>query len=240
MSAQRILDFEGVVNARDLGGVPVAGGRVRWGAVVRAESPSKLTAVGWDRVWQHGVRTIIDLTGPDEEELDRAARPAGLSTIRVPLDDTSDTEFWDRWGGAFSCTPLYFGPFLDRYPQLVGEVITAIADAGPGGVLVHCGGGRDRTGLICLVLLAALGASARDIAEDYAISHQRRAEQCAAAGFGDDTPKVEQFLAQQGTTERDALDEVLGGRDFAAYVKTAGLLGESGFAALRERLLEPA
>ncbi|TWG09074.1 tyrosine-protein phosphatase [Saccharopolyspora dendranthemae] len=240
MSAQRILDFEGMVNARDLGGVPVAGGRVRWGAVVRAEHPARLTAVGWERVWQHGVRTIIDLTGPGEEEPERAPRPAGLSTIRIALDDTSDTEFWDRWGGAFSCTPLYFGPFLDRYPQLVGEVAGAIADAEPGGVLVHCGGGRDRTGLICLVLLAALGASARDIAEDYAISHRRRAEQCAASGMGDDTGKVEQFLTQQGTTERDALDEVLGGRDFAAYLKTARVLGESGFATLRERLLEPA
>lgn len=240
MSAQRILDFEGVVNARDLGGVPVAGGRVRWGAFVRAEHPARLTAVGWERAWQHGVRTIIDLTGPDEDELDRAARPAGLTAVRLPLDDTSDSEFWDRWGGAFSCTPLYFGPFLDRYPQLVGEVVGTIADAGPGGVLVHCGGGRDRTGLICLILLAALGASAQDIAEDYAISHQRRAEQCAASGFGDDTPKVAEFLAQQGTTERDALDEVISGRDFAAYLTTAGLLGESGFAALRERLVDPA
>ncbi|GAB3685254.1 tyrosine-protein phosphatase [Saccharopolyspora tripterygii] len=240
MSSQRILDFEGVVNARDLGGLPVAGGRVRWGTVVRAEHPARLTAVGWERVWQHGVRTIIDLTGPDEDELDRAARPAGLTALRLPLDDTSDTEFWDRWGGAFSCTPLYFGPFLDRYPQRLGEVLGTIAEAGPGGVLVHCGSGRDRTGLICLILLAALGASAQDIAEDYAISHQRRAEQCAASGLGDDTSKVREFLARQGTTEREALDEVISERDFAAYLATAGRLGESGVAALRERLVDPA
>lgn len=238
MSRQRILDFDGFLNARDLGGLPAGGGWTRWGAVVRAEHPAKLTAAGWDGLSQHGVRTVIDLTGEDEDETDRFPRPAGLTTIRIPLDDAPGPEFWDRWGGAFTCTPLYFGPFLDRFPGLVGEVVGALVRAEPGGVLVHCGGGRDRTGLIALVLLAALGVSARDIAEDYALSHQRRAELCAAAGLDDDTPRVREFLAQQGSTEREALDAVLAGRDFADYLRTAGL-GDRGLAALHERLVTP-
>ncbi|WP_406688937.1 tyrosine-protein phosphatase [Saccharopolyspora sp. ID03-671] len=239
MSRQRILDFDGLVNARDLGGLAAAGGRTRWGAVVRAEHPANLSASGWGDVQRHGVRTIIDLTGEDEAEPDRGPRPAGMTTIRIPLDDPSDTEFWDRWGGVFSGTPLYYGPFLDRFPGRVAEVVDALVRAEPGGVLLHCGGGRDRTGLIVLVLLASLGVSAADIAEDYALSHQRRAELCAMAGLGDDTPKIRAFLAERGTTEGRALDEVLGGRDFTDYLRTAGL-GEEGLAALRERLLDPA
>ncbi|MEV4644033.1 tyrosine-protein phosphatase [Saccharopolyspora sp. NPDC049357] len=239
MSGRRVLDFNGLLNARDLGGLPAEGGRIRWGAVVRAEHPAALTEAGWEDLWQHGVRTIIDLTGLDEDETDRAPRPAGLTTVRIALDDSSDTEFWDRWEGAFSCTPLYYEPFLDRYPLLVAEVVGAVVHAELGGVLVHCGGGRDRTGLITLVLLASLGVSAQDIAEDYAISHQRRAELCAAAGLGDDTPKIREFLARHDATERGLLDEVVNGRDFADYLRTSGL-GDEGPATLRERLVTPA
>ncbi|RRO12596.1 tyrosine-protein phosphatase [Saccharopolyspora rhizosphaerae] len=233
----RVLPFEGVVNARDLGGLPTPNGPVRRGAVVRAEHPAALTAAGWEALWRHGVRTVIDLT--DDDEVDRAPRPAGLTTVRIPLEDPSDTEFWDRWGGAFTCTPLYYGPFLDRFPEVVGEVVSTLVHAEPGGVLVHCGGGRDRTGLVVLVVLAALGVRAQDIAEDYALSHERRAELCAAQGRGDDTPKVRAFLAEQGTTEQHALAEVVHGRDFAAYLRRAGL-GEAGLTALRERLVDPA
>lgn len=204
--------------------------------MVRAEHPAAATAAGWEGLWQHGVRTIIDLTGLDEGETDRSPRPAGLTTVRIPLDEKSDTEFWDRWGGAFSCTPLYYEPFLDRYPRLVAEVVGAVVHAEPGGVLVHCGGGRDRTGLIALVLLASVGVSAQDIAEDYAISHQRRAELCAAAGLGDDTPKIQEFLAQHDATERGLVDEVVNGRDFAEYLRTSGL-GDDGLATLRHRLV---
>ncbi|SFS38042.1 tyrosine-protein phosphatase [Saccharopolyspora flava] len=239
MSGQRVLDFDGLVNARDLGGLPAAGGRIRWGAVVRAENPAKLSATGWEGVWRHGVRTIIDLTCEHEAEPDLAPRPAGMTTIRILLDDPSDTEFWARWGGAHSGTPLYYGPYLDRFPGLVAEAVGALIRAEPGGVLVHCGGGRDRTGLIVLVLLAALGVSAADIAEDYALSHRRRAELCAAAGLDDDTARIRAFLAEQGTTESRALDEVLTGRDFSDYLRAAGL-GDEGIAALRARLLDPA
>ncbi|TDC96230.1 tyrosine-protein phosphatase [Saccharopolyspora aridisoli] len=239
MSRRRVLDLDGLLNARDLGGLPAGGGRTRWGAVVRAEHPAGLTEAGWEGLWQHGVRTIIDLTSPDEDETDRAPRPADLTTVRIPLDDMSDTGFWDRWGGAFSCTPLYYEPFLDRYPRLVAEVVGAVVHAEPGGVLVHCGGGRERTGLVTLVLLASLGVDAQDIAEDYAISHLRRAELCAAAGLGDDTPKIRNFLAEHGATERGLLDEVVNGRDFAEYLRRSGL-GDDGPAALRERLVAPA
>ena len=36
---------------------------------------------------------------------------------------------------------------LDEYGLRVAEVMTTVADAPSGGVLVHCMGGQDRTGL---------------------------------------------------------------------------------------------
>ncbi|MEV0704006.1 tyrosine-protein phosphatase [Saccharopolyspora sp. NPDC050389] len=238
MNSERILDWDGSLNARDLGGLRVGTGRkIRWGAVVRAEDPAALTAAGWSALQQHGIRTIIDLTGDDEEEPDTAPRPPELTTVRLPLDNHSDTEFWDRWGGGISCTPLYYRAFLDRFPRRTAEVCEAIARAEPGGVLVHCGGGRDRTGLIVLVLLALVGADSADIADDYALSHVRRAELCTRVGLGDDTPKIEQLIAEHGTTAGDLIHEAATSRDMAAYLRSGGL-SDADLTALRDRLLD--
>ncbi|HEY4790569.1 MAG TPA: tyrosine-protein phosphatase, partial [Actinomycetes bacterium] len=63
----RRLAWEGVLNARDLGGYPAAGGgETRWGAVVRSDSLADLTAAGQAALAGYGVRTIIDLRLADE------------------------------------------------------------------------------------------------------------------------------------------------------------------------------
>jgi len=41
---------------------------------------------------------------------------------------------------------LYHRPFLERMPQRAAAVVAVIADAEPGGVLVHCAAGQDRAG----------------------------------------------------------------------------------------------
>ena len=40
----------------------------------------------------------------------------------------------------------------------------------PGGIAYHCGVGRDRTGLITMLLLAVANVPAEEIAGDYALS----------------------------------------------------------------------
>ncbi|MGW3470584.1 tyrosine-protein phosphatase [Saccharopolyspora sp. NPDC000995] len=128
-------------------------------------------------------------------------------------------------GGAISCTPLYYQPFLDRFPQRIAEVCGAITRAEPGGVAVHCGGGRDRTGLIVVVLLALVGAEPADIASGYALSQVRRAELCARVGLGDDTSKIKQLIAQHGTSEDELIREAATSRDMAAPALRRDLRG---------------
>lgn len=231
---ERRLFWEGCFNTRDLGGLRAGGGRkTRWGAVVRSDDPAGLTYEGWASLHRHGVRTIIDLTGGESRA---TSRSAGLTGVAVRLDDHTDEEFWTRWDNALSCTPLYYRAFLDRFPQKIAEVLTAIAEAEPGGVLVHCSSGRDRTGLISLVLLASVGVDASDIAADYALSHVRRAELCAAAGLPDDTSRVHSLVAAHDTSEPEVIADVVGSRDMTAYLRSAGVTGEI-LAALRDRML---
>ena len=171
----RHLDWDGCLNARDLGGLPAAGGHeTRRAAIVRADAPDCLTADGWSAVQAHGIRTIVDLRNDDERTPDLALRPDGLTTLRLPLDGSEDREFWDRWSsGAQFGTPLYYRAFLDRFPERTARIVAAIAQAPPGGVLVHCVVGRDRTGLVTMLLLALVGVAPDDIAADYALSGER-------------------------------------------------------------------
>jgi len=168
----RVLTWAGCHNVRDLGGLPVGGGRsVRWGATVRADGVDRLTARGWDALVAHGVRTVIDLRNDEELRPDRAPRPGALETVRVPLDGIEDREFWDVWSaGPTFGTPLYYGPFLERFPERAARVVEAIARARPGGAVYHCSRGRDRTGLVTLALLALLGAEPAAVAADYELS----------------------------------------------------------------------
>lgn len=227
MPADRHLDWDGCRNVRDLGGLRAAGGRVtRRGAMVRGDAPDRLTPAGWAALRAYGIRTIVDLRNDDERGSDAALRPPELSTVALPLDGVEDTEFWDVWGGGPEfCTPVYYAPFLERFPQRTARVVAAIAHATPGGVLFHCVGGRDRSGLIAMLLLALAGVSAEDIAADYELS----------AGRVDLDPEVHAFLARRGTTERRLVLSTLASIDVEAHLRAGGLdCGD--LAAIRARL----
>src|SRR5829696_10122271 len=95
MDDDRRLDWDGCTNVRDLGGLRTADGRlIRRGAIVRADALDRLSAAGWAALEAHGVRTVIDLRNDDERGEDGAPRPAGLTTVHLPLDGVEDTEFW--------------------------------------------------------------------------------------------------------------------------------------------------
>jgi protein-tyrosine phosphatase len=236
----RDLDWDGCYNVRDLGGLPTVDGRVtRRGALIRADAPSELTAAGWAAVSDHGIRTVIDLVEDHERRPDAAQRPEGLDDVRVPLDGIDDDDFWaplranGHWG-----TVLYYRPYLERFPHRVAAAVRVFANATPGGVLVHCGRGRDRTGLVCMLLLSLAGVRAADIADDYLRSDAVRVMRLRRAlGLPPDNTTVEQIYATAGTTSADAVADVIASLD-AAAVLTAGGLAADDLARARARLVD--
>jgi hypothetical protein len=148
------------------------------------------------------VRTIVDLRNDDE----RSDNAGGVETVHVPLDGLDeDPAFWEDWAnGPQFATPLYYGPFLERFPDRMEQVLDAVELAEPGGVLFHCVGGRDRTGIVAIVLLAIAGVAPELIAEDYA----RGAEQAPTHD-----PALDEFLAEKGTSARELVIELAGRLD---------------------------
>jgi protein-tyrosine phosphatase len=175
----------------------------RRGALVRSDAVDRLSVDGWEALRAYGVRTIIDLRNEDE----RIENIGDVETVHIALDGLDeDPEFWSDWAtGPQFGTPLYYRPFLDRFPERIEQVMDAIEQAQPGGVLFHCVGGRDRTGLVAIALLAVARVEPELIAEDYA----RGAELAHTHDRA-----LEEFLAQRGTSARALVTDLVAGLDY--------------------------
>ena len=191
-----------------------------------------------DALTRCGVRTVIDLRDEDERWPDAAPRPKDLTTLHIPLDGTGDREFWSVWrNGPQFATPLYYGPHLERMPERSAAVLAAIADARAGGVVFHCGGGRDRAGQIAMLVLAIAGVPPDVIASDYALSFERLPARYAAHREPDQGPVLEQYLAERHTTAERVIVELLTTVDVPNTLRAAGLT-DAHVERLRSRLLD--
>jgi protein-tyrosine phosphatase len=180
---ERELAWEGLLNVRDLGGHRTEdGGETRYGRVVRADSIRRLTDAGWEALLRYGVRTVVDLRG-DHEMDDDAPAHVDVEVVHVPFMEANEREFEEiqkeveaaseaAADVATSTRDVYL-IFLEHFRQNVAAGIRAVANAPAGGVVVHCVGGKDRTGLLTAFLLHLAGVDVEQIAADYALSEER-------------------------------------------------------------------
>ena len=205
---------------------------------MRADALDGLSESGWQALTRHGVHTVIDLRDDDERRPDAAPRPQEVTTLRIPLDVSEDRDFWSVWrNGPQFATPLYYGPHLARFPERNAAVLAAIADAPPGGVVFHCGGGRDRAGQVALLVLALAGVPPDVIASDYALSFERLPARYGAYREPDQGPVIHRYLAERGTAAEAVIAELLADLDVPRVLHDGGL-SDAQMDRLRSRLLD--
>ncbi len=169
------LDWPGCLNARDLGGMPTADGRrIRRGALIRTDSHHRLTPDGIAAVRDYGVRRIVDLRRQRELEVEPSPFFGDPLYLHLPVQNPADPDH--EW---MTLAEIYIA-MLDLRPALFTTAVIAVADAPPGGVVVHCAGGKDRTGLIVAMALTVAGVPTELIAADYALTEHRLAAVSAA------------------------------------------------------------
>ena len=243
----RLLEWEGCLNARDLGGYETEDGReTRWGTVVRSDSPAALTEAGRAALAGYGVRTIVDLRLPDEleREPNPFAEPGdhGIAYTNVSFIDPAAAP-----PDAVSTLAEDYLQMLERYRQGVAEALAAIARApADGAVLVHCAAGKDRTGLISALLLGLVGVPADTVAADYALTAELlrpRDEAWLEAAPPEERAEREAMLARYAPTAEvmlavlEGLEERYGGVE--PYLRSTGL-SQDDLDRLRDRLVGPA
>ena len=86
------------------------------------------------------------------------------------------------------------------------EIFTFLRDAGPGEkCLVHCSAGKDRTGVLCALVLMLAGCGDEEVAEEYALSEE---------GLRELKPvMVERLMAVEGLdADREGVERMVGSR----------------------------
>lgn len=176
----RLLTWDGCVNTRDLGGLPLReGGTTQYGRVIRSDNVRHLTPRGWVQLAAHGVTTVVDLRF-DEERAGDDEPPDGIGVVGVSLFGAHDPQEARRVYGllqkaadAAEATGILYADTLDTRRASVAAAVEAVARAPQGAVVVHCFVGKDRTGIVTALLLDLAGVEEDAIVEDYGLTEGR-------------------------------------------------------------------
>lgn len=222
---ERVLDIPVSGNFRDLGGYAMDGGTVRWRTLFRADALSELTDDGRDRLGGLGMRTVVDLREALERELDPdRVDGLGLAAIERPLfEERIDVQ-------TVRGLPGLYRELIETCGDRMAAAVGALAEPGALPAVVHCSAGKDRTGIVCALALAAVGVSADDIAADYALTatvlvgpiRERVRRRAIAAGMTEQAVAVAMDSPPELMLETlEHLDRAYGGA--ASYLEAAGL-----------------
>ena len=234
----RSLSWDGFLNVRDLGGLPLeGGGETRYGRVARSEAPLFLTERGWQELADHGVRRIVDLRCPSEGPYEVRH---GVEHVPVPMFRQEDPEFLARVDG-LPDSGAFYRVLVDFCHATIAEAVAAVADAPPdAAVLVHCHAGRDRTGIVAAFLLSVAGVPDEAIGEDYyatrAALTPRHEQELAEAASEEDRYWLERIHAVEPEFVLAALDEARErDGDVRSYLRRGGV-SDAQLDAIRARL----
>ncbi|MFL6161757.1 MAG: tyrosine-protein phosphatase [Jatrophihabitantaceae bacterium] len=176
------IGLEGVVNVRDVGGLPASDGhRIRPGVLIRSANLSFITEADVARlVDELGVRRVLDLRTDVEV---RHSEPGllhgrdGITFHNLSLypDGVSETDSPDpvapwvgeRFSDDRNPQVTSYLRYLQRRPDSIVAALRAIAEP-DGATVVHCAAGKDRTGMVIALALSVAGVPREMIAADYA------------------------------------------------------------------------
>jgi protein-tyrosine phosphatase len=202
----RILRWDGCVNVRDLGGLPLAGaGETAYRVVVRADWLPGLSETGRQALVDYGVSLIVDLR-PDREHEDDGINPLPVPVVRHGMDPRPIPAAWDwpSMGEAYAA-------LADHYRVELARALSALGAAEPPAA-IHCAGGRDRTGIACGMALWLAGVEPDAIADDHALSDESWAphndEWVDSAPDEAERERRRRILQPAGRTLAEVLEEI--------------------------------
>lgn len=167
------LPLKNAYNVRDLGGYATHDNKVtKWKRFLRSDALTNIDEQDSKLLNDYGIKTILDLRSFEEVK----RRPNNLSYlndidyVNIPLlGDILDNRTWTLE----SMENISVGQFyveLLKQKDLVRSAMEVIAKARDGGVLFHCHAGKDRTGIIAMLLLGLAGVYNQDIISNYQIT----------------------------------------------------------------------
>lgn len=242
------ISFDGILNVRDLGGLPAADGRrVKPGRLLRGAGLSQASAADAARLRELQLRHIVDFRDASECERHPDRQIEGAQYHSLPALPALPGH------AALVNGEPDFGPLFARiYDQMAvteeaaaayREFFRILLGCPDGAVYFHCTQGKDRTGVGAILALTALGVPMEAVQADYFLSNvglkeaMEHPESPGAARWSRQT-KERLFFVFQETLDvyLDRLTADWGGVE--GYLRGRLGLTDADFAVLRRDYLE--
>lgn len=221
-------------NLRSLGGYAADGGVTRNGVAFRADGLTDLPAEDIKAIAQLGIDTVIDLRSAEEcqRKQNSLKDVQGMRYAHVPLLDGIFSD-----GETPSTLAALYVAILDHMQSGVAKALREVLNA-KGGAVFHCSAGKDRTGVVAMLLLSLAGVPRETIVADYAATHGYMEKRFAAMRAEADESMPDFLFRSDPENMETALDHLqaaYGG--ILPYLNRIGL-SEEEIRALKKKLLE--
>lgn len=176
-------------NTRDLGGIPTADGVIKTGKLIRSGKLYKIPDSTVDALRKMNVKTVIDLRIPTECEEAPDTLWEGVNYVHLPVLCTATPgitleksmrktmaiearRIKKEFGSADNyMTEMYRSVLFSEEPKkYLAQALRLIVD-NEDCILWHCSGGKDRAGILAMLVECLLGVDEKIILQDYVASH---------------------------------------------------------------------
>lgn len=168
------LPLSGAFNARELGGYPTSDGRqTAWHHFVRSDCLDQLSNEDIAFLHGYGVRLVLDLRGPSEasefpdRNLGDDVKYRQVTLADFNAADADDVRRDIENADEFNPGELYVGMLSNKagFAQAAQALLDVPRDSC---ALFHCQAGKDRTGILAMLLLSLAGVDRQDCITNYA------------------------------------------------------------------------
>lgn len=168
------IKLKGAKNLRDLGGIPVEGGKIRKNMLFRSGHLNAITEAD-SNIIVNGckIKTVIDLRNSAEKKEKPDTPIEGVKLLEIPVFDSSipglSHETKQNLDSVPDMTELYAAVANGKsFINLCAAAQTIILSPKERfAFLYHCTEGKDRTGMLTAILLTVLGVDRQIIIDEY-------------------------------------------------------------------------
>lgn len=183
MRIKRLIFLKHVHNLRTLGGLKtIDGRRIREGILLRSAELSKVKEREMRILKErYGLKTVIDLRTLGEVEKHPDVTLEGIQYLYLPVcREQIPGVSREAEPGSKSTTADMLPDLRDTYrllitdPETMGNfkpILETILRNRDGAILWHCTAGKDRCGMVAVMLESLLGADAETIRRDYLLTN---------------------------------------------------------------------
>ncbi|PLS18014.1 protein-tyrosine-phosphatase [Bacillus sp. M6-12] len=178
-------EFDGLYNFRDIGGFTTESGlKMKKGVLFRSDELSRLSKADLQRFSELGIKLICDLRTSQEQK----SKPSRIGLYQnvlvknISIHDKSQEftrfEFFKFLVGRSGNIDFeqimraIYANMANNCSQQIQEIIMLLSDEENLPALIHCTGGKDRTGFIAALIQLLAGVPYQTVLDEYLFSNE--------------------------------------------------------------------